>query len=331
MKNITRKVLMVLLVLSLAAMAVQASGQRSGGSASSDQIVIGACIQGNASGFVQYQIAAMLQYMETKAPKNVKLEIVYANDDPATQQSQVEQFVSRKVNVIILNPVDRVQSGSAADYAVDNGIPVINFANETVSRKISAHVGSTDIESGKMQMERILSVKPNAKIAYIDAVMGHSAQIARSQGYKEVMGNHPQSSLVVTSNADWDTGKAMQLVENWLRTYPNGIDAILAESDSMLIGAVTAVENAGLGGKLLLSGVDADMQILQKIKAGVVDNTVWNDGVGQGEEVIRVAIEKALGQEVRDVNIPFQLVTRDNVDRYIQLANDRNALAAKYF
>jgi ABC-type sugar transport system substrate-binding protein len=224
-----------------------------------------------------------------------------------------------------------VQSGSAADYAVDNGIPVINFANETVSRKISAHVGSTDIESGKMQMERILSVKPDAKIAYIDAVMGHSAQIARSQGYKEVMGTRPQSSLVVTSNADWDTGKAMQLVENWLRTYPNGIDAILAESDSMLIGAVTAVENAGLGGKLLLSGVDADMQILQKIKAGVVDNTVWNDGVGQGEEVIRVAIEKALGREVQDVNIPFQLVTRDNVDRYIQLANERNALAAKYF
>jgi ABC-type sugar transport system substrate-binding protein len=326
--NACHKVLAVFAVLCLVTGTVMAGGQKA---SDSGQIVIGACMQGNASGFVQYQVAAMLQYMETKAPKNVKLEVVYANDDPATQQSQVEQFVSRKVNVIILNPVDKVQSATAADYAVDHGIPVVNFANETVSKKISAHVGSTDIESGKMQMQRILDVKPDAKVAYIDAVMGHSAQIARSEGYKEILAKHPQAKLVVTSNADWDTGKAMQLVENWLRTYTNGIDAILAESDSMLIGAVTAVENAGLGGKILLSGVDADMQILQKIKAGVADNTIWNDGVGQGDEVIKVAIDKALGKEVKNVDIPFQLVTKDNVDRYIQLANDRNALAAKYF
>jgi ABC-type sugar transport system substrate-binding protein len=106
---------------------------------------------------------------------------------------------------------------------------------------------------------------------------------------------------------------------------------IATHADCILVGAVTAVENAGLAGKILLSGIDCDMPILEKIKAGVVDNSIWQDGVIQGETALVVAIDAANGKPVKDVLVPFVTVTKDNVDEFIGKANARNALSAKYF
>jgi ABC-type sugar transport system substrate-binding protein len=63
----------------------------------------------------------------------------------------------------------------------------------------------------------------------------------------------------------------------------------------------------------------------------VVDNTIWQDGIIQGETALKVAIDAANGKPVQTVLVPFQTVTKDNVDEYIRKANERNALSAKYF
>jgi ABC-type sugar transport system substrate-binding protein len=319
---------MVVLVLSMAAMTVYASGQQ----AAQDEMLIYACMQGNQSGFVRYQVAAMNQYMETVKPAKVRLRVVYADDDAANQQRNVEIAVSEGAKAIILNPVDKAQSAAAVDYAHSKGIPVITLSQTSDSKNVTAFVGSDDVEAGRLQLERLFKVGPaNPRFAYINAVLGHSAQVLRERAYKEELAKHPNVTLVVQNTADWSGDKALQLVENWIQTYPNGIDMIAAHADCILVGAVTAVENAGLAGKILLSGIDCDMPILEKIKAGVVDNSIWQDGVAQGETALKVAIDAASGKPVKDVLIPFVTVTRDNVDEYLQKAHDRNALSAKYF
>lgn len=298
--------------------------------AKDDSLVIGVCIQGNQSGFVIYGLSGMYEYQKKSAP-NVKLEMVYADDDPAKQQSQVENFVSQKVDAIILNPVDKVQSTAAVDFAYEAGVPVITMNTTSDSQHVTAHVGSDDVEAGRLQMERLLSVAPpDAKVAYVDAVLGHSAQVFRSQGYGEILGKYPNAELIVHNTANWSGEEALRLVENWIQTYPR-IDVIAAQADCILAGVITAVENAGLGGKILLGGMDCDMPIMLKIKEGIVDNSVWQDGYGQGEYSLRLAIEAAKGNPVSDYMIPFELCTPDNVDEYIAKAEARNALAAKYF
>ncbi|MFP3090824.1 substrate-binding domain-containing protein [Treponema sp. TIM-1] len=333
MKNITRKFLMVLLVLSLAAMAVQASGQKSGGS--SDQLVIGVCLQGNQSGFVQYMATGIFEYQKKSAP-DVKLEVVYADDDPAKQQSQVEQFVAQGVKAIILNPVDKVQSAAAVDFAAKAGVPVITMNTTSDSKNVTAHVGSDDVEAGTLQLERLLKAAKDKginspRVAYINAVLGHSAQVYREQAYKQVLAKHPEAKLIVQNTADWSGEKALQLTENWIQTYPNGIDIIATQADCLIVGTITAVENAGLGGKVLLGGMDCDMPVMEKIKAGIVDNSIWQDGLGQGEWALRLAIDAAQGKKISDHIIPYEVCTKDNVDAYIKQAEARNALSAKYF
>ncbi len=296
-----------------------------------DQIVIAACMQGNQSGFIRYLTSGMYEYHNDSAP-DVKFEVVFADDDPAKQQGQVENFVSQGVDAIILNPVDKVQSAAAVDFAAEAGIPVITVNTTSDSPNVTAHVGSNDVEAGRLQLERLLSMAPeNPRVAYINAVLGHSAQVFREIGYKEVLDEHPEATLVVQNTADWSGDKALQLVENWIQNYPDGIDLIATHADCILVGAITAVEDAGLAGKILLGGMDCDMPVMEKIKAGVVDNSIWQDGLGQGAHALRLAIEAAKGNAISDYMIPYEVCTIDNVDSYIEQAKARDAISNKYF
>jgi ABC-type sugar transport system substrate-binding protein len=291
--------------------------------------VIGVCMQGNQTGFISYQVAAMYEYLKNNQINDIELRFVYADDDAEKQQSQVEQFVSQGVDCIILGPVDYVQSATAIDYSIDNGVPIITLANRSSSKRATGHAGSNDIQAGTMQMERI--IKMGAKnVAYITAVLGHSVQINREQGYKNVLAKNPNVKLVVQNTANWSTDEALRLVENWLQTYPGQIEGIVANSDSLIKGAITACENAGLGGKILLSGVAGDIPVMEKIKAGMCDSTLWKDGIGEGEWALRLAIDVVNGKPIKDVDVPFVEVTKENVDEMMKRSRERDALAAKY-
>jgi len=332
-----KKISTVLVILCLAAGLVFAAGERQGGGG--NRLVIAACMQGNQSGFVRYMVSGMQEYKKANAP-DIDLQIVFADDDPAKQQSQVEQFVSQGVNAIILNPVDKVQSAAAVDIAAKAGIPLITINTTSDSKNVTAHVGSDDVEAGTLQMERLLKAAAdkgikNPRVAYINAVIGHSAQVYREQAYKEVLARHPEARFIVQNTADWSGEKALQLTENWIQTYRRGndpgIDIIATQADCLLVGTITAVENAGLAGQILLGGMDCDMPVMEKIKSGVVDDSIWQDGLGQGEWSLRLAIDAAQGKPVSDHIIPYEVCTKDNVDGYIKQAEARNALAAKYF
>ncbi|AEC02260.1 sugar ABC transporter substrate-binding protein [Parasphaerochaeta coccoides] len=336
MKTIARKMMIILIVICVIMPTVLFAG---GKKEQSNLPLIYVVMQGSQSMFPRYQVAAMHQYMETAHPA-VSIRVVFADDDASNQLRQVETAVAEGAAAIVLNPVDKVQSGVAVDFAHAAGIPIITLSQSTNSQNETAFVGSDDIESGILQMQRLLEAAKEKGIekprfAYINAVLGHSAQVLREQAYKQELAKHPEVQLVVQNTADWSGEKALQLVENWIQIYKKGddpgIDMIAAHADCILVGAITAVENAGLVGKVLLSGIDADMPVLEKIKAGVVDNTIWQDAVLQGETALKVAIEAAMGKKVETILIPFQTVTRANVDEYIQKANFRNELAAKYF
>lgn len=295
-----------------------------------DPLTIGVALQGNQSGFVQYLASGIFEYQKSDAP-DVELEVVYADDDAAKQLTQVETFVGKGVDAIILNPVDKVQGASAVDVAYEAGIPVVTLNTITDSENNAAHVGSDDVESGRLQLTEIMNAcGEDAKIAYVDAVLGHSAQVGRSQGYNEILEENPTLELVVHDTGNWSADDSMKLVENWLQTGKE-LDAILCMADCQLIGVITAVENAGKIGEIALAGMDCDMPIMEAIKEGKVQNSIWQDGLGQGANALRLAIDAANGVEVEDFIIPYEVCNADNVDDYIKQAEERNELAKQYF
>lgn len=295
-----------------------------------DKISIGVTLQGNQSGFIQYIATGIFEYQKNSAP-DIELEVVYADDDAAKQLTQVETFVGKGVDAIIINPVDRTQGASAVDLAAEAGIPIITVNTTTDSDKNSAHVGSDDVESGRLQMEEIIGVVgEEGKVAYIDAVLGHSAQVGRSQGYTEVLEAHPDVELVVHDTGNWSADDSMKLVENWFQAGKE-MDAILCMADCQLIGVMTAVENAGKLGEIVLTGMDCDPTILKAIEEGKVQSSIWQDGNAQGENALRLAIEAAQGKEVSDYMVPYEVCNGDNIEEYLKKADERDALAKQYF
>ena len=246
----------------------------------------------------------------------VKVIITDAQRSPEKQVQQVESFIAQKVDAIILNPCEVEASSPAVDKAVVAGIPIVNVNSETKSVP-TAFVGSRDEESGRIAMEYIARrLNGRGNLVMMQGFMGQAAQIKRDQGAREVLARHPGLKLLAAQTAEWDRAKAMSLMENWLQSYGNQIQAVFAQNDEMGLGALLALEQAKRKDQVVVASVDAIADALQAVKDGRTDATVFQDAAGQAGAAVETAL-KILRQEPyeKQVFIPFQLVTKENVGK----------------
>lgn len=259
--------------------------------------------------------------MEARAKeKNVELIVNDAQRTAEKQVQQIETFISQKVDAIILNPCEVEASSPAIAKAKAAGIPIINVNSET-SATPDGFVGSRDEQAGEIAMEQIaklLSGKGN--IVMIDGYMGQAAQIKRAIGAKNILAKYPDIKVLAEQTAEWDRAKAMSLMENWIQSYGNKINAVFAHNDEMGMGALQALEQANLKDKVVVVSIDAIADALQAVKDGRLDATVFQDAKGQGAGAVDMALQLVKKQPVdnKEVFIPFQLVTKENVDGFMK-------------
>jgi inositol transport system substrate-binding protein len=237
-----------------------------------------------------------------------------------TQISQVENFIAQKVNAIILNPIDREGCAPAVDKAVAAGIPIVVVNSETTNLdKAQAFVGSDSVESGKIEMQYIADLlKGKGNIVIIHGPNGHSAEVQRTLGNKEVLKKYPGIHILFEQAADWDRAAALSLMENWLQTGKT-INAVVAQNDAMALGAQKAIEAANKQNSISIIGIDAIPDALKAVADGKMAATVFQDAAGQGAESVVVALKLAKGQKVpKNTIIPYLLVTKNNLSKFVK-------------
>lgn len=251
--------------------------------------------------------------------RGVKLVFVDAQADAQKQISQTENFISQKVDVIILNPCEVEASSPAIDRARRAKIPVINVNSLTKSAP-DCYVGSDDEQAGIIAMEAIAQkLQGQGNVLMIHGIMGQSAQLHRDAGARKVLAKYPGLKLLDHQTAAWDRAKALTLTENWIQAHKGNFQAIFAHNDEMAMGALLALERAGIKKDVYVIGVDAIAQALDAVKTGRLDATVFQDAHGQGRGAIDAAINIASKQPYeKDVIIPFQLVTRKNIFEFLK-------------
>ncbi|WP_019006929.1 sugar ABC transporter substrate-binding protein [Cohnella laeviribosi] len=292
----------------------QASGSESGGG----QIHIGAALPDFSDKWLSYLQEGMEKYQKTQDGVNVTY--VDAQNDASKQLAQIETFISQKVDAIVMVPVDTVSAVDIVDRANKANIPivVVNRWFEGVD-KAASYVGSESITAGVMQMEevaKLLGGKGN--IAIMTGQLGQEAQIKRTEGNKQVIGKYPDMSIVLEGTASWDRAKGMALMENWLNSGKK-IDAVVSNNDEMAIGAIMAAEAANKADGMIFAGVDATPDALEYVKSGKLQVTVFQNADGQGKSGLETAIKAARGEQVeKNVYVPYELVTKDNVDEYVK-------------
>jgi inositol transport system substrate-binding protein len=231
------------------------------------------------------------------------------------QISQVENFIASGVDAIILNPYDKEGSAPAVDIAVREKKPII-VLNSIVSnlKKANAYVGSDDAEAGRIAaqyMANLLGGKGN--YAIIHGPNGHSAEIQRTIGIKEILSKYPGVRIVFEQSANWDRTQALTLMENWLNTGKK-IDAVIAQNDEMALGAYKAIEAAGKRKEVAVIGIDAIQDALRAVAENKLVGTVFQNAEEQGKTAVKLAKDILDGKEIsHNYYIPFQLVTKDSL------------------
>ncbi len=260
---------------------------------------------------------AIVEYAKTKP--GVKLVMVDAQSDVQKQFSQVENFVAQKVDAIILNPCELEASTPAVDYVKAAKIPLV-LVNQVTKSAGDSYIGSNDFEAGRIAMEAIAKkLNGQGGVLMIHGIMGTSAQLQREAGAREVFAKYPGLNLIDQQTASWDRAKAMALTENWIQAHKGKFQAVFAHNDEMAMGALLALERAGIKKDVTVIGIDAIAQALTAVKEGRLDATVFQDAVGQGRDSVDAALLLARHQPCpKEKLIPFQLVTLENLSSFLK-------------
>lgn len=301
--------------VALAACTLSCSGGRSASGGTAAGPVVGVSLLNLSNEF----IVMLNRSMEEAARRvGVRLIVVDAQRSAEKQVQQVESFVAQKVDAIILNPCEVEASSPAVDKALAAGIPVINVNSETRTAP-TAFVGSRDEDAGRIAIQYIAQrLGSKGSIVVMQGFMGQAAQVKRDQGAREVLAQNPGLHLLADQTAEWDRAKGISLMENWIQSYGDRINAVFAENDEMAMGALIAIEQAGRKGKIVCVGVDAIADALEAVRDGRLDATVFQDAREQAKAAVETALKIIRHEQYeKQVLIPFQLVTSQNVGQYL--------------
>jgi inositol transport system substrate-binding protein len=262
--------------------------------------------------------------MDKKAksyPDGVQLQFEDARSDVVKQLSQVESFISQKVDAIVVNPVDTTATRKITEAAVKAGIPLVYVNRRPDDLKLPkgvVTVASNDLEAGEMQMQ-YLADKMGGKgdIVILLGDLANNSTTNRTKGVKEVLAKYPNIKIEQEQTGVWLRDKGMTLVNDWL-TQGRKFDAVVANNDEMAIGAAMALNQAGVDkGSVLIAGVDGTPDGLNAIKKGNMTVSVFQDAKGQADGSIDTAVKMAKNETVeQNVWVPYRLITPENVDTF---------------
>ena len=262
--------------------------------------------------------------MDTKAksyPDGVKLQFEDARSDVVRQLSQVESFISQKVDAIVVNPVDTAATRKITEAAVKAGIPLVYVNRRPDDLNLPkgvVTVASNDLEAGQMQMQ-YLADKMGGKgdIVILLGDLANNSTTNRTKGVKEVLAKYPNIKIEQEQTGIWLRDKGMTLVNDWL-TQGRKFDAVVSNNDEMAIGAAMALQQAGVEkGSILIAGVDGTPDGLKAVKKGSMVMSVFQDAKGQADGSIETAVKMAKNEPVEQaVWVPYRLITLQNVDQF---------------
>ena len=243
-----------------------------------------------------------------------------------TELTQVADLITRQVDAIIMIPVDGTASQTAAADVNAAGIPLI-VVNTKLDRSffdeggtIATYVGSGE-QSGEIQAHHIGRQGNPVRVIHLVDEDGGASSDLRKEGFTKVMGEHRGFVIAFTLDGQGSRAEGKALMEDLLETYGFGaFDSVVSQNDEMVLGALSAIDAAGRRDEFKhLIGVGAGPDALKSIMDGGLTASVFQDAVSQGVSAIQAACTVIAAEDVPGHTvIPFQMVTADNVDQYLQ-------------
>ncbi|MEK1931129.1 MAG: substrate-binding domain-containing protein [Pararhizobium sp.] len=233
---------------------------------------------------------------EAEAEK-VPLEIAIANQDLSKQLADVEDFITKGVDVLIISPVDSQGVRAAIKKAEKAGIKVITVDVPAVDAEVTSFVGTDNFAGGEKAAELMAkSIGDKGNVAVIDYPTVQSV-VDRVEGFKKGLEKHPDVKIVAIQTGI-TRPEALAAAQNMLQANPD-IVGIFGFGDDAALAAASAVKSAGLEKQVKVIGFDG----MEEARNAVKNDPVMVGVIAQyPDEMGKVAIETAAkvikGEEV---------------------------------
>ncbi len=230
----------------------------------------------------------------------VQLITVDAGDDAAKQVSDIEDLISKKISVLIVNPVDSDAVAPAVEAAIQKGIKVIAVDRVVNGVEVDCSIASDNVAGAEMATNYLVElVGEGAEVAELEGVTGASATIDRGQGFHNVADT--KLNVVAKQTASFDRAEGMSVMENILQAQP-GIKGVFAHNDEMALGAL----EAAAGKDIVIIGFDATDDALASIKEGGMAATIAQQPDLMGATAVETAMKLIAGETV-EKNLPVEV------------------------
>jgi ABC-type sugar transport system substrate-binding protein len=275
-------------------------------------------------GFAQVGKESDWRLANTESIKNAArqagIELVYENAEqqPEKQLAAVRSFIQRKVDIISFSPI--VESGwePVLLEAKAAGIPVFITDRAVDVKDESLWVtlmGSDFVEEGRRAARWLLEYLATEKPVYIvelQGTIGSAPAIDRKIGFEEVLKDHPNYRIIISESGDFFRSVGRQVMERILKELAERnlrMDVLFAHNDDMAIGAIAAMEAAGMkpGKDVVIVSVDAIRDAFKAMIAGKLNCTV------ECSPLLGPQLMKAVKDYMSGQDLPVRIVTSEMV------------------
>jgi len=282
------------------------------------------------------------------AKGKAKVDIVDSQNSQSTQNDRVDMFITKRMNALAINPVDRTAAGVIIDKAKAENIPVVFFNREPLPEDMQKwdkvyYVGARAEESGTMSGQIIVDFwksHPEAdkngdgvlQYVMLKGEPGHQdAELRTEFSIKAVTDAGIKVEKLAEDTGLWDRVRGQEKMAAFLAAHGDKIEAVFGNNDDMALGAIEALKAAGYfsDGKFMpVVGVDATAPAIQALEDKTLLGTVLNDAVNQGVATFNLSYILAKGEtptkencgyEISDgkyVWVPYRKVTLENVAEF---------------
>ncbi|MED2972847.1 ribose ABC transporter substrate-binding protein RbsB [Fictibacillus sp. B-59209] len=248
---------------------------------------------------------------EKEAKKaGVQLKTVDAQDDSAKQVNDIEDLIQQGVDVLLVNPTDSAAISSAIESANSANIPVITVDRSAEGGKVVSHIASDNVKGGQMAGDYIAKqLKGKGNVVELEGISGSSAARERGEGFHKAVDKEKGIKIVAKQTASFDRAKGLNVMENILQGNKK-VDAVFAHNDEMALGALQALEAAGLK-DVVVVGFDATDDAQKAIKEGKMAATVAQKPDMIGSEAVQTAVKVNKDEKVEKfVPVDLDLITK---------------------
>ena len=250
--------------------------------------------------------------------KGIKVITVDAQGNSATQVSQVQDLITRKIDALIYIPAGATAAGVPVKAAKAAGIPVIAVDRNAPDAPGDTFIASDSVAAARTLAEYVGKVTGGkGRVAILQGQIGTSPENDRAKGFSEGLKKFPDLKVVAEQPAEWAQDRGFAVAQDMLQRDPN-ITVFFGSADAMALGAAQAVKVANLEQPVTIVGFDGDVAGLKAVANGTLSATMTQQAQKMGRLALDSAIALKEGKTVPKEQLQEAiLTTKENVAPFI--------------